>query len=241
MKETSVLIVDDAPAAKRSLRRILAGLPGFRLAGEASDGREALSKALEIRPDVVITDIRMPCLDGLALAAELRRRGSEARVVIVSGYADFEYARTAMRLGVREFLLKPIVPGEVFRVLHRIAQEAGPPPPPGPRLPPCVQAGLDYMERHFMRPDISLREVAEAGGCSPAHFSRLFKKATGGGYAERLKRLRLETAVRLLENPRNHLYEVARYCGYSSYSHFEHVFREAYGRTPKSCRGGTAT
>jgi two-component system, response regulator YesN len=234
--EILVLIADDAPAAKRSLRRIIGGLPGFRLAGEASDGREALTLALELRPQVLITDIRMPYLDGLSLAAELRRRGSEVDVVIVTGYADFEYARTAMRHQVTEYLLKPIVPEEVSRVLHRIAGARQGHGEPEASLPLAVRACLAHMDRHFVRPDLSLSEVAEASGCSPAHLSRLFKRSMGVGYAEHLRRLRMQLAVKLLANPVNHAYEVARHCGYASYSHFERVFREFSGQSPSCYR-----
>lgn len=236
MDETLVLVADDAPAAKRSLRRIIAGLPGFRLVGEASDGREALSLALELGPRVLITDIRMPYLDGLALAAELRRRRVDIDIVIVTGYADFEYARAAMRHQVTEYLLKPIVPEEVSRVLHRIAnaREAG--AQQHADLPLSVRAGLDYLSRHYVRPDLCLSEVAAASGCSPAHFSRLFKRATAVGYAEHLRCLRMELAVKLLANPVNHAYEVARHCGYASYSHFERVFRQSFGQSPSRFR-----
>ena len=208
----------------------------FRLVGEAADGREALEKALELRPQVVITDIRMPYLDGLALAAELRRRGEEVDVVIVTGYADFEYARAAMRSRVTEYLLKPIVPEEVSRVLHRIARTRRRAEAPGDELPLAVRAGLEHMAAHFVRHDLSLTEVAAAAGCSPAHFSRLFKRATGIGYAERLRRMRMDLALKLLANPVNHAYEVARHCGYASYSHFERVFRDAYGQSPRGYR-----
>jgi two-component system response regulator YesN len=234
--DTLVLIADDAPAAKRSLRHIIAGLPGFRLVGEAADGREALSLALALHPHVLITDIRMPCLDGLGLTAELRKRGCDMEVVIVTGYADFEYARSAMRHRVAEYLLKPIVPEQVARILNRIraAREREGPQDPSLSLP--MRTGLDYIAANYTRPDLSLTEVAAASGCSPTHFCRLFKKAVSMGYAAYLRHLRLKLAVQLLSRPHNRVFEVARYCGYSSYSTFERVFREAFGQTPTRYR-----
>ncbi len=96
---------------------------GFQLAGEAPDGEIALSMLQDIKPDVLITDIRMPFMDGLALCRRIVNTMPWIHVVILSGYDDFSYAKEAISLGVKEYLLKPVSAHELGEVLERIARE----------------------------------------------------------------------------------------------------------------------
>ena len=97
-----VLVVDDEPLVRKRLRTMLDWeKEGFILLGEASDGEEALSAAGSLCPDVVITDIRMPVADGLKLAKELNILFPNIKIVIVSGYSDFEYAKEAIKYGIK--------------------------------------------------------------------------------------------------------------------------------------------
>jgi len=115
-----VLIADDEPSALRSLRHLVPWETiGFRIEGEASNGEEALALFAERSFDLVVTDIRMPRMDGLELIAELRRR-SAVPVIVLSGYGEFEYARRALQLGVNDYLLKPVDPEELERKLRDI-------------------------------------------------------------------------------------------------------------------------
>jgi two-component system response regulator YesN len=93
----------------------------FTFAGEAPDGEIALSMLQDIKPDILITDIRMPFMDGLALCRAVTRTMPWIYVIILSGYDDFAYAREAISLGVQEYLLKPVSGGELLTVLNRIA------------------------------------------------------------------------------------------------------------------------
>ena len=93
---------------------------GFEIAGEAENGREALEKVTSLEPDVVITDIQMPYMDGLQLAEALQKEYPEKKVVLFSGYDEFEYAKQAIRLGVTGYILKPINIGELTAVLQKL-------------------------------------------------------------------------------------------------------------------------
>ena len=118
-----VLLVDDEQTAKRSLRNIIGShMPDFEVMAEAEDGREALDIVDQSFPDIIITDIRMPGMDGLQLAQEIRKRSDSAEIVIVTGYGQFEYAREALKFGVTDYLLKPIIPDEVVATLSAIMQ-----------------------------------------------------------------------------------------------------------------------
>lgn len=94
---------------------------GIDFCGEAGDGELAWPMILEQKPDIVLTDIKMPFMDGLQLSKLIRKELPETRIVILSGYSEFEYAQAALRLGVTEYLLKPVTPRKLKEVIVRIA------------------------------------------------------------------------------------------------------------------------
>jgi two-component system, response regulator YesN len=96
---------------------------GFELCGDAPDGEMALPLIQTLRPDVLIADIKMPFMDGLQLCKIVRERMPEIKIIILSGHDEFEYAQKAIRLGVTEYLLKPVTPQDLHRVLHRVAAQ----------------------------------------------------------------------------------------------------------------------
>ena len=117
-----VFLVDDEIVVREGIR---SNFPweqtDFVLAGEAPDGEIALSMIQDIKPDILITDIRMPFMDGLQLCRSAMRTMPWMYVIILSGYDDFAYAREAISLGVKEYLLKPVSGQELLQVLKRIA------------------------------------------------------------------------------------------------------------------------
>jgi two-component system, response regulator YesN len=96
---------------------------GFEFCGEASDGEIALPILLTVRPDVLITDIKMPFMDGLQLCRIVRERIPQAKVIILSGHDEFEYAQEAIHLGVTEYLLKPVTVQDLNSVLGKIVAQ----------------------------------------------------------------------------------------------------------------------
>ena len=117
-----VFLVDDEIVVREGIR---SNFPwedtDFVLSGEAPDGEIALSMLQDVKPDILITDIRMPFMDGLELCRQVSRTMPWVYIVILSGYDDFTYAREAISLGVKEYLLKPVSGQELRTVLERIA------------------------------------------------------------------------------------------------------------------------
>lgn len=118
-----VFVVDDEIVIREGIRN---GFPWeesrYQLAGEAPDGEIALSMLQDIKPDVLITDIKMPFMDGLTLCRKIMHTMPWIHIVILSGYDDFSYAKEAISLGVKEYLLKPVSASELGQVLERISQ-----------------------------------------------------------------------------------------------------------------------
>ncbi len=121
---TKVLLVDDEKLERVLIRK---GYDweanGFEIIGEASSGEEALEFFNRKEPDIVITDINMPYMDGLVLTEKIRERSSRCRVIIVTGYREFEYARRALQLGVKDFILKPVNINDVATLVENIKEE----------------------------------------------------------------------------------------------------------------------
>lgn len=119
-----MLIVDDEPVICRGLRLTIdwAAL-GIEVIGEAYDGEEALQMMGQHEVDFVLSDIRMDGMDGLQLAEQVGQRYPEVRMIIISGYEDFDYARQAIRLGVNDYLLKPVNIDELTGVVGKLAED----------------------------------------------------------------------------------------------------------------------
>lgn len=104
-----ILIVDDEPTIRAGLRMLLMNcFDGIIISGEAKHGKEALELIKSQKPDILITDILMPVMDGLQLIESIREKQLDIDIIVLSGHSDFEYARHALRLGVNEYLLKPV-------------------------------------------------------------------------------------------------------------------------------------
>ncbi|MDO4546832.1 MAG: response regulator [Clostridia bacterium] len=145
----------------------------FVLAGEAPDGEIALSMIQDIKPDIVITDIRMPFMDGLELCRSVTRAMPWIYMIILSGYDDFSYAREAISLGVKEYLLKPVSGQELLAVLERISERI--------EFDKRQQANLRLFKEQFANSSRYLREKLLTDMMSP----------TGGDYIERANALQI--------------------------------------------------
>jgi len=119
-----VLLVDDEKLERVLIRK---GYDweanGFEIIGEASSGEEALEFFSIKEPDIILTDINMPYMDGLELTEKIREHAYKCRVVIVTGYRDFEYARRAIKLGVKDFILKPVNISDIAKIVENLKEE----------------------------------------------------------------------------------------------------------------------
>ncbi len=118
------LIIDDEPVVREGIAGIIDWKAhGFELVGTCSDGREGLRAVEQLQPDVVLTDICMPFVDGLELASFIAEQYPNTKTIILTGYDEFEYAQEAVKLKVHDFLLKPITADELRTHLDRVHRE----------------------------------------------------------------------------------------------------------------------
>ncbi|MDV8020405.1 response regulator transcription factor [Rhodococcus sp. IEGM 1330] len=116
----TVLLVDDDALVRAGLSLILSSDPGIRVVGEAADGRSGIEAVHTLSPDVVLMDVRMPVLDGLAATEMLRAEGFTAAIVVLTTFDTDEYLLRALRVGANGFLLKDTPPRNIVDAVHRV-------------------------------------------------------------------------------------------------------------------------
>ena len=118
-----IMLVDDEEEVRKAMiRKMDWETLGFTVVGDAENGEDALEKIEQLEPDVVMTDIRMPYMDGLTLTERIRKKYPSVKILIFSGYDDFEYAQQAIKLNVTEYILKPVNGEELAEILNRIRE-----------------------------------------------------------------------------------------------------------------------
>jgi two-component system response regulator YesN len=119
-----LLLVDDEPTVRKGMLSCINWEKhGLEIAGEAGNGAAALAKALIIKPHIILTDIRMPVMDGIELSYKIREKMPNCRIIIMSGYDEFEYARKLMHIGITEYLLKPVVEEKLVDSIVKLIRE----------------------------------------------------------------------------------------------------------------------
>ena len=208
--------------------------------GEASNGLEGLEAARRLEPTLIITDLKMPQMDGLEMLRALREEGCAAYVIILTAYDQFEYAQSALRLGAVDYLLKPFHDGELENAVNRLRSrmESGPAAPETMGIPRkgdksrYVLEAMAYISKHYNEPDISVGTVAQSLNISEGYLSHTFKKETDYTLLNYLTRYRIHKAMELLKDCRVKVYEVAEQVGYRDIAYFSATFKKYTGVTP---------
>ncbi|MFC5404822.1 response regulator transcription factor [Cohnella soli] len=221
-----IAIADDEELVRRGLEVIISDSGrGDRVTGCYSNGEEALGNLLSADIDVLITDIRMPKLDGLGLIKGLREMNVDIPCIIVSGYNDFEYARKAIQYGVYDYLLKPIDPDEMFQCLDVIsAKKYGAKAKndsDDTNMKKVVLMVKQIIDKEYMK-EFKLPELSQQVYLNPNYLSRLFKIETGINISDYLIHVRMERAKEMLRrNVGQKIYEVADAVGYTDSVFFQ--------------------
>lgn len=237
-----VLIVDDEAVVRRG---IVLGVDWAAMeclvVGEATNGEEGLAAVERYSPNLIITDVRMPKMDGIEMIAELRRRGYRDHVIILTAYNDFEYARSALQLGADDYLLKPFHDQDLVNAVtqvHRKEREQAAltaqdtlPLTKGDKSRYVLQA-LNYIAEHYCDNDISITPIARYLDVSEGHLSHMFKKETSYTIIGYLTRYRIQMAMKLFQAGGYKVYEVAEKVGYRDVTYFGSLFKKQVGMSP---------
>lgn len=208
--------------------------------GEAANGLEGLEAARRLEPSLIITDLKMPQMDGIEMLRTLRSEGCNAYVIILTAYDNFSYAQSALRLGAVDYLLKPFHDGDlenaVNRLRSRLDSETQDPvtlgtPRKGDKSKYVLEA-MAYISKHYNEPDISVGTVAQSLNISEGYLSHTFKKETDYTLLGYITRYRIHKAMELLKDCRVKVYEVAEQVGYRDIAYFSATFKKYTGISP---------
>lgn len=228
-----VLIVDDNKLERQGIRYLLEKQDYTLEITECSNGTEALKKIKEQHFELLITDIKMPLMNGVELITLVREFNQSLKVIVLSGYDDFNYARELLKANVVDYLLKPINPTEfqacIAQILNQIMDKK---PITNDKI---IDKILSIMHHEFDR-DLTLEDLAARVFLSPNYLSILFKKEMNIGMNKYLNNLRLEKACSLLRNTNMKVIDISKYIGFDNPSYFNRLFKNTYGLTPSTFR-----
>lgn len=243
-----VIIVEDEEIIRRGLVDTIDwSSMGCTIVGDARDGRTGLELIRRLRPHIVLTDIKMPRMDGIEMARQARAEGILEALVFLTSYSEFSYAREAVRLGAADYLLKPVDERELAKLMEKLAagarnEDAAVPDFPVAALPwqkwladgtlnPYVRQAMHRI-RHSYAERLSIERLAEEFGVSASYLSRKFKETARQTFGEALTRQRLCMAAHQLSTGIYRVYEVAEQNGFGDYKNFCTVFKKYVGESP---------
>lgn len=245
-----VVLVDDEQIILNGLQRVIAWEDYHcTVAGTAADGISGLALIRQVRPDIVLTDIRMPNLDGLSMIAAIKSEFPQMQVAILTAFRDFEYAQRAIRLGVARYLLKPSKMDELNEAIAHMAAtltesqqaEAAEAAPAAEQAEETeasmfvVNSALAYIQQHYVE-HIRLSDVADSVYVSQWHLSKLINRHLKKSFFDILNEMRVDEAKRLLPDPALKVHEIADRVGFSDVAHFSKTFKRLVGRSPVEYR-----
>lgn len=252
----TAMIVDDENLVRMGLRKTIPWSDlGIDIVAEAEDGERGLEAALHHRPDLIITDIKMPFMDGVEFMRRVRENGLDAQFIVLSGYSDFEYAKGAIRYGAMDYIVKPVENGKLVEALNRIRD----------RLlyqktvtrigkekliadliavlrkirvqktkvtSKTVEQALDWIHEHYAE-EISISSLALRLHISPSYLMHIFKENMHEPIGDYVTAYRMEQAKAFLSLGTYKIYEVSDRVGYSDSRYFGQLFKKHTGLTPR--------
>lgn len=260
-----MVIIDDEEWICRLIRNLIpADELGICIVGEESNGIDGLELCKKLKPDIVLTDIRMPGLDGLELIERLYHECANTKVIIISGYDDFSYAQKALQFGAFDYIVKPIDEEDLIKVLVRFKSQFHKQSKSRQKIHKLkselekvqqsivdqssnliykdaadgnadIRKVMAYIDEKYQN-ELTLDEAAKMVFLNKNYFSEMFKKEAGIGFSEYLNKVRVQKAENLLGIRNLKINEIGDMVGYSDAAYFIKVFKKYYGMTPSEYR-----
>ena len=239
----SILIVEDEYLVRQGIRSLV-DFKSHQIdqVNEAENGMIAWQMIQEQQPDILLTDINMPQMNGIQLAGLVKEAYPDTHIVFLTGYDEFDYALSALKLGADDYLLKPFskvdVEGILVKVVKKISLEQK-----SRQLKDLVQEYPSTelairIETHLEDSSFTLKSLAQELGFSPNHLSFLAKKELGIPFQDYLVQARIKKAKLLLLTTDLKIYEIAERCGFEDINYFSQRFKHVVGQTPRQFRKG---
>lgn len=226
----NVLLVDDEPLELEQLAMFIKPLrPRWHLF-TAVDGNQASALCQQIPFQLAFLDIQLPGKSGLEVAWELKSRNEDADIIMVTAFQDFQYAKESIKLGVVDYLLKPIIENELKEVILRLQRHES------IEYSPLVLATINILQERFGE-KLNLTDIAREIHVNPSYLSRRFSEEVKLGFSEYVIDYRIEKAkILLVTHVDWTISQVAEVTGFNSQHYFSTIFRKKTGFTPREYR-----
>lgn len=246
MKYTVVIAEDEELLLDNLVKKVETSNTDFQVVGKAQTGIQAYELIKQLTPDLVITDIRMPTLDGISLIKKTREHYPLTDFIITSGFSDFEYTKNAIHLQVIEYLLKPIDPEELNSTLvnlgnkYKVQQSSFcdifNPSTTHNTTAQISEILKDYILKNYCQ-DINLNLIANNMNYSSSYLTKIFYKQYNCTPSKYLISLRIQKAQQLLiRNPEISIRQIGEYVGYTDQGYFSRIFKKQIGLSPLEFR-----
>jgi two-component system response regulator YesN len=230
-----VMIVDDEPLMREAISSMINWKEaGFSLVADTYDGLQAI-KVLENQDiDLVLTDMKMPKMNGLSLIEHTIKNYPNLKYIVLSAYDEFHMVRDAFNLGIKDYLLKAEMTSEQLREVlsnirtefDRVFEDRG-----VLTTNKIAQKAVKYIDLNFAN-EISLLEVADYTGVSSSYLSRVFSQETDYCFSTYLTKVRIDNAIKIMNSTNMKMYEIAEKVGYTTPEHFSRMFKKITGKSP---------
>lgn len=251
-----IVIIEDEPYIRKSLITQIdwAGI-GCTVIGDADNGDDALELIHQASPDIIISDIKMDGMDGIGISKYIHENSIDTEVILITGFAQIDYAQAAIKHGVLDFILKPIDPDELITAVKKAIREIDKRKQIEHALNSLknlsrtstaftgiysgtnclVRKVLEYLYKNYDR-EFSLTELADTVNYNPKYISSLVRKETGDTITDILSKIRIEKAKDLMKDIGLKVYEIAYKVGINDSRYFSQLFRKITGETPSKYR-----
>ncbi len=230
-------MVDDEKTIRNGIKKLLEDvITGYKVIWEASNGFEALEILTIEVPDIIITDIRMPNMSGIDFIRLAREKLPLTPIIVLSGYDDFIYVREALKLGVKDYLLKPISRSDLATILLSINetnQKSRKEIHNGESV--HIRQIKDLIEKH-LNSELTLQFISQSLNLHPNYISQLFSQETKIRLSEYITQRRIEKSKELLSKTNMKVIDISKLVGYADSKHFATVFKKIVGTTPQRYR-----
>ena len=224
----SILIIDDEPIIRRGIKTFI-DFEKYKISDvyEAEDGNSAFKTFSEVLPDLVLLDINIPFKNGLTLAQEMKELKNDVKIAIISGYDYFEYAQKALKIGVEDYILKPVSKTDINEISHteKTAKDVS--------YSKYKDILTKKIEDKYSEISFNLNSLADEMNLSSGYLSSLFKNLFGIPFQDYLNNMRMEKAKLLLLTTDLKNYEIGELVGIENFNYFNSKFKKTFGMTPK--------
>lgn len=243
----NLLIVDDEPLVRRGIKELVdLKTLGIEKVFEAPNGEKALEIFKSETIDIVLLDINMPKLNGLSLAELMKQENDKVKIAMITGYDYFEYAVQALRVGVDEYILKPVSRKDIDLLLKKLITKME--DEQKVKAVDQFEGQLDIdisfddklrkvVSDHLFDMNFSLKYLSEKMNLSSSYLSNIFKEIYGIPFQNYVLDQRMEKAKVLLIASDMKNYEIAEAIGYEDVNYFSTRFKKSTGMTPKQYKG----